>query len=96
MKFITWLNSLFNLEEKKMSDQSVTEKTAAQPAAAQPAAAQSEAAVDTAAKTDTGIVATVEHDLGQFYSIVKALAEKYGEKYIQSAIEFAKEVSAKK
>ena len=87
MKFITWLKSLFTKREKeKMSDQSVVQPEAAQPATAQPVAA---------VKPETGIVATVERDLGQFYSIVKELEEKYGPEYIEFAIDFAKAVSAK-
>lgn len=91
MKFITWLKSLFNREKEKMSDQSV-----AQPAT-QPAAAETvqPAVAETAVKPETGIVATVERDLGQFYSIVKELEEKYGPEYIEFAIDFAKAVSAK-
>ena len=91
MKFITWLKSLFNREKEKMSNQSVVQPVAVQPAAetAQPAVAEA------AVKPETGIVATVERDLSQFYSIVKELEEKYGSEYIEFAIDFAKAVSAK-
>ncbi|MBS0909197.1 hypothetical protein [Tatumella sp. JGM118] len=96
MKFITWLKSLFNREKEKMSDQSVVQPEATQPAAAQPAAETAQPAVaEAAVKPETGIVATVERDLGQFYSIVKELEEKYGPEYIEFAIDFAKAVSAK-
>ena len=97
MKFITWLKSLFNREKEKMSDQSVVQPEAAQPAAAQPAVAATAqpALAEAAVKPETGIVATVERDLGQFYSIVKELEEKYGPEYIELAIDFAKAVSAK-
>ncbi|MBS0893970.1 hypothetical protein JK211_07970 [Tatumella sp. JGM130] len=98
MKFITWLISLFNREKEKMADQLVTETAVAeQPAVVQPEVADTvHPATTEPASTDTGVVATVERDLSQFYDVVKELTERFGAEYKELAIDFAKAVSVKK
>lgn len=96
MKFIQWLKSLFTKEREEMSDQSVI-AAAEQPATVQPEVAQPAVAETVQpATTDTGVVATVERDLGQFFDIVKELTERFGAEYKELAIDFAKAVSVKK
>ena len=97
MKFIQWLKSLFNREKEKMTEPVTDTAVAEQPATVQPSVAQPAVAETVqAATTDTGIVATVERDLGQFFDIVKELTERFGAEYKELAIDFAKAVSAKK
>ena len=97
MKFITWLISIFNREKEKMTEPVASATVAEQPAVVQPAVADTvQPATTEPASTDTGVVATVERDLSQFYDVVKELTERFGAEYKELAIDFAKAVSVKK
>ncbi|WP_343876535.1 hypothetical protein [Tatumella punctata] len=80
-----------------MTEPVASATVAEQPAVVQPAVADTvQPATTEPASTDTGVVATVERDLSQFYDVVKELTERFGAEYKELAIDFAKAVSVKK